>query len=46
MRGDGTETQVLLGIEMHVPLTRPRRIYAEERYWKDVRGFRCARQEN
>lgn len=45
-RGDAVETQVLREIGMHAPMTRHRRKYAEERCWKDERGFRCARLEN
>lgn len=46
MRGDAAETQVLREIGMHAPQTRHHRTYAEERCWKDERGFHCVRPES
>ncbi len=46
VRDDAAEMQVSREIEMHAPLTRHRRRYAEERCWRDGRGFDCATLEN
>ena len=43
---DAAEMKVLQEIGMYAPLTRHHRKYVEERYWRDERGFRCAKSEN